>query len=275
LVSLALLEVLTEKRYEYKTLPVELIANFDPNYLSIKTESGSFKRMISNLINNAVESLEKGKGQIHLELKETNKQVMISVKDNGIGMSAETVQKILRNVLIKTTKEKGSGIGLTQIRDTLKRNNGEMTIDSKIGEGTTINLIFPKIAPPTWVLNKLELNKNDNLIILDDDPLIHDAWDLRFKIYSGLKVKHFFNAEEAITHIESISTKDNLFLLTDYELLGQKINGLDVIKNTKLKRKALITGYYDKKHIQNQALEFGAKVLPKPLVSGVAIKYLS
>lgn len=271
LVSLALLELLAEKKYEHKHLSVAFKNNFDANFMCIKVEPAHFKRMVSNLINNAVEAVDPYKGKIDLELKESESQIIVSVKDNGTGMPVEMVEKILQNRQIKTTKEKGHGIGLIQIRETLARNHGKLTIESKPGRGTTVSLAFPKTTPPSWVTNRLKLSKGDTVVILDDDTLIHESWDLRFNNYPHLNLEHFTDGKEAISYIKNFSAKDKLLLLSDYELLNQDINGLDVIKETKLKRAVLVTSHYADGQVQSQALKLDAKVLPKQLAAEIAI----
>src|SRR5579863_7051917 len=95
LVSAAMLEVLGEKRYEHKE--VEFTTDFMPvaDFTFINVEPSQFKRMMSNLLNNAVEALDnKPDGTIDVSLNVDEEWVMIIVYDNGKGMSKELVNKI-------------------------------------------------------------------------------------------------------------------------------------------------------------------------------------
>lgn len=278
LVSATMLEILGEKRYEHKE--VEFITDFMPSadFAFIHIEPNQFKRMMSNLLNNAVEALEnKPDGTIDLSLNVDEEWVMIIVYDNGKGMSKELIDKINKNISVTEGKKHGSGIGMTQIKDTIKRNFGEFEITSVPGQMTSILLKFPKIPAPFWIAEEIKISKDDTIVILDDDPSIHSAWDSKLvptltKI-PGLKVKHFSVGTEAVSFINSLPDpeKTNICLLTDYELLGQDINGLLVIEQTKIKRSTLVTSHYANKEIRKKAANLRIKILPKELAFAVTI----
>ena len=65
---------------------------------------------------------------------------MISVIDNGTGISEENREEIF--VPFFTTKEEGSGIGLNICRQIMRLHKGEIFVNSEKGEGTTVNLVF-------------------------------------------------------------------------------------------------------------------------------------
>jgi signal transduction histidine kinase len=67
-------------------------------------------------------------------------RVVLTIKDNGPGMDADTLEKIF--VPFFTTKESGSGIGLSLSRQIIRLHNGNITCDSTPGKGTTVSMIF-------------------------------------------------------------------------------------------------------------------------------------
>jgi len=278
LVSAAMLEVLGEKRYEHKE--VNFITNFKPqaDFAFIQIGPNQFKRMISNLLNNAVEALKNNSdGKIDLRLNANDEWVMITITDNGKGMPKELIDKIKKGIPVTEGKKRGSGIGLTQVCETVQRNFGEMEILSSEGIRTSILLKFPKAQPPFWIAEEIKVIKGDTIVILDDDPSIHGAWDSRIapslvKI-PELKVRHFSEGVEAVNFINSLSDKEkiNICLLTDYELLHQSINGLQVIEQTKIKRSTLVTSHYANKEIREHATNLRVKILPKELAFAVTI----
>lgn len=115
-------------------------------------------------------------------------------------------------------------------------------------------------------------------MILDDDTSIHGAWDMHFepilKQAPTLKLKHFTIAHEALQFINELpeKQKNNVFLLTDYELLKQELNGLHVVAKSGVKRSILVTSHYAQQIVQNQAAKTGTKILPKQLASEIPIK---
>ncbi len=72
--------------------------------------------------------------------KNPDGRIVLTVKDNGPGMDADTLEKIF--VPFFTTKESGSGIGLSLSRQIIRIHNGNITCDSTPGEGTTVTMLF-------------------------------------------------------------------------------------------------------------------------------------
>lgn len=274
LISLTLLQLLTDKRHQYKDLPIKFEHEFsdNSNFVFTKAEPSAFKRMISNLVNNAVESFDDKGGKVTLKLISDDIQAKIIIEDNGKGIPEDILYKIKNNVAITGGKKDGHGIGLEQVRDTLKENAGEIAIESKIGKGTKITLTFPVVPTPEWLAREINLSRGDTVVVLDDDPSIHNAWEMRFKDYTGMvKLKHFLNGEEAIKFINA-TDKNEIVLLADYELLKQEINGLQVIKRTEVPRSILVTSHFNNHIIRNLANETDTEMLPKQLASEIPIK---
>lgn len=279
LVSALLLQLLTDKKYQYKDQPIKFEHDFTQkgNFAFIKIEATALKRSVSNIMNNAVDAFEGKGGRITLKLDATNEWVKIIIQDNGKGMPPQLVNKIIKNISVTQGKKEGHGIGLTQVRETLQRNQGELSIDSVVGDGTKITLTFPRITPPSWIAETIELGKEDIVIILDDDNSIHAAWDTHFqKILQkapGIRLEHFKESKKALEFINALAAQDKekVFLLTDYELLKQELNGLHVVEQGKIKRSVLVTSHYTNEVVYEHAAKTGTKILPKQLASEIPI----
>lgn len=183
LVSPVLLQILTEKKYQYQQLPVLFEHYFTRSgeFSWINVQPVAFTRMVSNIINNAVDSFDQKEGKIKLHLDADDDRVSVKIEDDGKGMSSELVQKIMSQIAVTEGKKDGHGIGLTQVRETLQNNHGQWNIESQIGSGTKIQITFQRAQPLGWIADTIELNCNDMIVILDDDSSIHMAWDLRFE----------------------------------------------------------------------------------------------
>lgn len=276
LISAEILEILTEKKYEYSKLPIELDSNISQSgaFAFININQLSFKRMMSNLINNAVDALNGKLGRVIVHLHEIDNQVQITVEDNGNGMPAEIKDKILNNIQVTSGKIDGHGIGFTQIRDTLACSEGKLDIKSQPNAGTKIILTFPKIALPDWMAESIELHNDDLVVILDDDDSIHGAWEARFeKSAPNIARQHFKQGNRAVEFINNLSQeeKQNVFLLTDYELLRQDLTGLEVIERTGIKSSILVTSHHNNTEVREQAKQTNTKILPKQLASEIPI----
>jgi hypothetical protein len=178
---------------------------------------------------------------------------------------------------VTENKKGGHGIGLVQVRDALKQNEGKLEIASEVEQGTKMMLVFPKLAAPAWIAEEIRLGSQDIIIILDDDSSIHGAWDARLvsilKDAPDVRVHHFKEAVEACDFINGLDTlnKGRVFLLTDYELLRQNLNGLDVIAETQVSRSVLVTSHFANKNVLKRAAIVGTKILPKLLASEIPI----
>lgn len=104
----------------------------------------SLVQVINNMISNSIQSYEGKTNQtIDLILDKTEKNIIISIKDYGCGMTKE-VQDKLFNEMITTKGKKGTGLGLFMSYSTIKANfSGDITFNSKEGKGTTFNIILP------------------------------------------------------------------------------------------------------------------------------------
>ncbi|KKL72939.1 hypothetical protein LCGC14_2079920, partial [marine sediment metagenome] len=101
-----------------------------------------------NILSNSIKFTEKG-GKVNVKagpLPESNK-ILLSVRDNGIGIPAERLSNIFgTSEMISTAgtdQERGTGIGLRLCNELVVVNKGELKIESKVGEGTTVSIILP------------------------------------------------------------------------------------------------------------------------------------
>lgn len=101
------------------------------------------EQVLINLIRNAQEALEnkpEGNREIEISSGQNKAHVMISVKDNGCGISEKELDNIF--VPFYTTKQNGSGIGLPLSRQIMKLHKGSIAVRTVYGEGTEFSLIF-------------------------------------------------------------------------------------------------------------------------------------
>lgn len=101
------------------------------------------KQVFINLLKNTIEAKkEQVPLQVLLNLKQTQNNVQIIIKDNGIGMSKETLSRV--SELFFTTKQNGTGIGLAFSKEVIELHKGSLQITSKKDHGTQITISLPK-----------------------------------------------------------------------------------------------------------------------------------
>jgi PAS domain S-box-containing protein len=100
---------------------------------------------LRNLISNAIKFTPR-KGKIEVAAIKQNHNLTITVKDTGIGMSMEQIDKVfnIENsfTTLGTEREEGTGLGLILVKELVEKNRGQLVVNSKIGNGTVFTLQF-------------------------------------------------------------------------------------------------------------------------------------
>ncbi|MDZ4383724.1 MAG: HAMP domain-containing sensor histidine kinase, partial [Thermodesulfovibrionia bacterium] len=101
------------------------------------------EQVFINLFTNAVDVMS-GKGDLMVKVRTDGAAVKIKVSDTGTGMSRETIEKIFEPFF--TTKDRGTGLGLAIVFNIIQKHNGNISVESEEGKGTTfiITLTLPK-----------------------------------------------------------------------------------------------------------------------------------
>lgn len=142
-INMLLSEVLESFSLIFKINNVDLINKVTDDEIYINGDYDRLKQVFINLIKNGIESFDGKNGKLEIKSKENNKEVIISIIDNGCGMDEEVFKNI--NKMFYTTKKNGTGIGLPLSNEIIKLHNGRINLYSKKGEGTTVEITFNKL----------------------------------------------------------------------------------------------------------------------------------
>lgn len=266
--------VVSEKRLQYRPN-----LNVDLQFVSSSNSYGvfglinpsEFKRVLSNLIDNAVESMDQG--TVFISVVSTEEKNVIQVRDNGRGIPSDVLQNLGERGA-SYNKPHGTGLGLFHAKETLKLWHASLEIESKEGVGTSVSIVLPTTAAPGWFLPYITVTSDTTIVALDDDASIHRVWQNRFKGLSfSLKSYHFTHPAELENYVNSSSIlpKPRVFLV-DFELLGQHETGLDLIVRLGIqKNSVLVTSHYEDPSVRSVCVSEGIKILPKSLASLVPI----
>lgn len=148
--SLNLKEIINEniELYKKNASDKEIIIrnNINPS-IYVTVDRSSIYSVVQNLLNNAIKFTKNG-GFVEFEVKQSNYDIELRIKDNGVGMSQETINKLFRIdenfTMPDTNNEKGTGLGLIICNDLVTKNNWKMNIESQIGKGTMFKILIPK-----------------------------------------------------------------------------------------------------------------------------------
>lgn len=270
LVFVMLDSITSEKRYEYEKKPVEIQLNIAKDAYGCFTmiHSASFKRVLSNLINNSMEAIT-SKGIIDIGLKCTSDKIIITIKDNGCGIPSDILPKITRKGF-SHEKKSGAGIGLSYAKNYIEYLNGDLLIQSEVGIGTVVTMTLSRSFPPQWFCEELNIQDNSHIAILDDILSIHETWKERFSQFNTI---HLIEALDVNSLLQQTSKIKNILYLIDYELLGNEKNGLDIIEALGLEKfSILVTSNFEDHAIRSRCEKLGLKIIPKPYIPYISIQ---
>ena len=126
---------------------IMLINSVSPDF-ELTADIQMMRLVLRNLMANAIKFTEKG-GWVKVQVQEKDKATLITVEDNGIGMSKKDQDELFRHKRIPsqrgTDNEKGSGLGLLLCREFIELHNGQLSVHSSPGAGTTFSIHLPQV----------------------------------------------------------------------------------------------------------------------------------
>ncbi|MBI4404407.1 MAG: hypothetical protein HY537_09615 [Deltaproteobacteria bacterium] len=267
-------QVVIEKSYQYKYQ--ENLALLSPVwkdkliFIAAAIQPLEFKRILSNLIDNSVQALS-GSGHVKVGLSTQEQNVIITVVDDGPGIPEEILPKLCTRGA-SFGKTGGSGLGLWYAKEILTSWGGKFRIHSLEGKGTTVEIWLPIAQTPLWLLTEIQIPKGYETVIVDDDPSVHELWDNKLAALQ-LSPIHFETVEAFFWWHSKQPPKERLYLI-DYEFSDEDLSGTQIIEQLAIqKNSVLVTGNYDRKDVRAECERLGIRILPKPLISVVPIRF--
>lgn len=172
-----LVEKITMSVAEYaKAKSIDVILNKDIEEKTIAVDQDKFERILFNLLSNAIKFTDKN-GKIIVSIYKNKMEVIISVKDTGIGIPDEKKEMIferfnqIENILSRD--HEGSGIGLSLVKSFVELHGGTISVESKTGQGSEFI-----IKLPIKDVNSMELKPSPKCII--DSECYEDRINVEF-----------------------------------------------------------------------------------------------
>ncbi len=238
---------------------------------TVAITASDLARVLSNLVNNAIEATE-GAGSILILQKEASNSmegVEIIVRDYGKGMAID----VLNAVLTKGGsfgKVGGAGIGLQHAREVIATVGGKFEINSIPGRGTDVILTLPSSPTPQWLPNVLSFKEQMTIVVIDDDESTHLLWSEKLKDF---RLIHLYDPQDFTpkTHVSS-----NYFYVVDFEFTGSLVTGMDIIERNQLGDRAiLVTSYFNDLNVQKSVIAAQCKLLPKFMIPLIAVNMVT
>jgi PAS domain S-box-containing protein len=146
--SLILTPLVTAAAAEGQSRGVQVAATGLSDEIIASVDGPRLRQVFTNVMKNALEATERHpQGRVAVRLYERQATAVVEVADNGVGIGPEQRDKIFLPFF--TTKPTGTGLGMAIVKKIMDLHGGEIEIDSRPGQGTTIRLIIPRAALPT------------------------------------------------------------------------------------------------------------------------------
>lgn len=140
-------EVLTLLSYTINKNSIELKLNYDDNDILLPYNKDNLKQVFINLLLNAIDAIksnaETKERIIGISIIRRSNYAVVDISDNGIGISKKNINLIFDPFY--TTKEEGTGIGLSIVFNIIKNSGGDISIESDLNMGTKVLLMLPLI----------------------------------------------------------------------------------------------------------------------------------
>jgi two-component system, cell cycle sensor histidine kinase and response regulator CckA len=259
--------------------------NLPPYVLNVEADITQLQMVLSAVLNNAAEAIE-GHGQIRLNI--TDKEIQsgnphlepghyacISIEDDGKGMDEETRARIFEPFF--TTYFQGRGLGMAAVYGIIKNHNGWISVDSKLGKGTTVCIYLP-------AFEDLESKKEDErpklekgsgtILLIEDESMVLDV--------CGTMLKNLnYSVLEAKTGAEAINIAKTFDGVIDLALLDIELPDMDgsslypFLKEARQNLKVIVCSGYSLDGPVQEIIEAGAQgFIQKPFDLRVLSKKL-
>ncbi len=245
---------------EGRTIDIDLDLERVP---SIQCDPGEMREVATNLIFNAVDAMTGG-GTITIRTRSDDSHVIWEVADTGVGMTEEIRARCLEP-FFSTKGDKGTGLGLSLVFGAVKRHDGGLEIDSKVGSGATFRIRLPAQTSSSPVVSapSSALAGPLRILVVDDDGVSRDVM-ANYLRADGHEVVMANNAHAAIHLLEA---EEFDLLVTDYGMPG--MNGTQLAEEAKKGNRRfpvlLVTGYTGVPLVMQGAAHHVDTLLAKPV----------
>jgi len=215
---------------------IDFTIKLDPKAPNAVIDAARLESAVLNLVVNARDAMPGG-GRIVVETVgrelapgehpslAAGAYVCLSVSDTGTGMTPDTIARAFEPFF--TTKEvgKGTGLGLSQVYGFIKQSGGEITIDSTVGEGTSIVIWLPAVTSHAHDVPEVE---TETVLIVEDEPDLLDVASSLF-LSMGYEVMTAASGSDALVLLAS---RDIDILFTDV-VMPNGMNGVELAAYTR------------------------------------------
>ena len=201
------------------------------HYHEVNGDEDKVKQVFNNFVSNAVKYSPEG-GAILIRFSEKEECLFIDIKDSGLGIPQDALSKLFTKFYRVDNSDRrqigGTGLGLAISKEIITAHEGDVTVTSELGEGSTFTLTFPLIQEVVPLVQNSSSEQEASVLIVEDDDSL--ALLLMEEINeSGFSVQHCRSGEDAVKLLEKITPRGIVLDIT----LDGRMSGWDVLKALK------------------------------------------
>jgi len=229
-------------------------------------DPGQLLQVVMNLVINARDALGDDGGRICVDLRRAPRAggLMLSVTDDGSGIAEPLRDRVFEAFF--TTKPRGTGLGLSTIRDIVREMGGEVTFQSEVGEGTVFDVFIPSLetvaarpsdASPAEAVERV-------VVVVDDEPVVRNI-AVRILERKGLRAQACEDGEAALQFLGRLGARAGM-LLTDVVMPGMSGRELADVVRTRYPELPVLfmSGYADDAIVRRGVEAADVVLLRKP-----------
>ena len=251
-----------------------------PNLQTVEADEGQIGQVVQNLAINAREAMPNG-GTIHIaaenvDIRDTSAlplkpgpYVKVSVRDEGTGIAEADLKKIFDPYF--TTKQRGSGLGLTTTYSIVRKHDGHITVESRLGQGTTFIFYLPACGKPAAAPKQADVapvSGKGRILLMDDEATIR-ALGSRVLASSGYEVELAEEGADAVAKYKKALEGGRPFDLVILDLsvirgMGGK-EAIGKLREVHPEVKAIVSSGYSTDPVMSDYKTFGfSSLIAKP-----------
>jgi signal transduction histidine kinase len=122
---------------------IEVIRETDPALKNILSNPYQLRQVLINLLTNAIHATDSG-GTITIALESVHHELVLTVRDTGMGIPKENLERIFEPFFTTKSPDKGTGLGLFVTRGIVEKLGGSVSVESRLGHGSSFHVRLPK-----------------------------------------------------------------------------------------------------------------------------------
>ena len=272
---------------------INLENEIDLNAAPVRGDEKQVQQIILNLCNNARQAIGENEGEITVSFAELQRQdfsdisktnattacgVGLTVKDNGCGMSPETLKNIFDPFFTTKEPDQGSGLGLAATYGIVKDMGGEIDVVSQLGKGSIFKIWLPTVDEEEVIDVEVAPSPNtrvlQSILFIDDEEAIRESAQAVLE-KEGFRVVTDPSGSAALSRLQAGQETFDV-IITDYTM--PRMSGLELSKQAMTLFPdvtiIMMSGNVDKKLLDGCKQLGIRKVLQKPWTEESLLKYL-